>query len=216
MTLLSWPLALAVARAGAPSGAAARLRRDASRELYGVQGRDGRAERRLERRNRGRLREAVRREEVIRHLRYKWRTFTGDKRMFGLRQAIVWNVLLPPLYCVEGWWLRISSATRLGWHHYRENQSADWYSMADMMDWQLTEMLKAFRADKYHDQVNNIRRVRIARHCLRRLIADEDADIATSRFPDRKKRWAERWDELHKADLETLGRQLRHMCKWDI
>ena len=152
---------------------------------------------------------------MIRRLRYKWRTFTGDKRMFGLRQAVAWNVLLPPLYCVEGWWLRISSATRLGWHHYRENQSADWYSMADMMDWQLTEMLKAFRADKYHDQVDNIRRVRIARHCLRRLVADEYADIATSRFPDSQKRWAERWDELQKADVETLGRQLRHMCKWD-
>lgn len=117
-----------------------------------------------------------------------------------------------------GWrFYRLRRAVRLAVYDFRENNDGgDWDSLASLMEWQLTEMIRTFEDCEFIDAEKDVRRMKIARHALRRLRSEMHVDMADARFPNRGRDWANRWTELEKADDETLLRNLRFMRHWWI
>ena len=128
-----------------------------------------------------------------------------------------------PLSEVEGLWYRISRFVRLGVYDWRENNdAADWSALASLIEWQLSEMIPYFENHGMHvGDEKDAKRMRIARHALRRMRADENYDRASFVFPDALKgghpsaqAWAKMSDDLDKQDMDTFLRQMRFMQHW--
>ena len=121
-----------------------------------------------------------------------------------------------PLSTVEGLWYRISRFVRLGVYDWRQNNDAsDWSSLASLMEWQLSEMIPLFENHGMHvGDEKDAKRMRIARHALRRMRAGDQYEQADFVFPNRGKAWAEMIDALEKQDVDTFLRQMRFMQHW--
>jgi hypothetical protein len=59
------------------------------------------------------------------------------------------------------------------------------------------------------------KQMRIAEHCLERMLYEPAYETADKRFPERGKPWADLIFQIEKQNAETLARELRrHLRNW--
>ncbi len=98
---------------------------------------------------------------------------------------------------------------------YWNSCDGDWSSIAEVMEYQIGRVADHIEQhDLIADTPRIVRQMKIAKHCIRRLLDEPYYDIANKRFPDKGKFWVQHIKALEEQDMRLLLRQLRFLRWW--
>ncbi len=98
---------------------------------------------------------------------------------------------------------------------YWNSCDGDWSSIGTVMEYQIGRVADHIEEhDMIADGPQVVRQMRIAKHCLRRLMDEPYYQIASKRFPDEGKDWVKHIRALEEQDMETLLHQLKYLRHW--
>lgn len=98
---------------------------------------------------------------------------------------------------------------------YWNSCDGDWSSIGEVMEYQIGRVADHIEEhDMIADGSRVVKQMRIAKHCLRRMMDEPYYEIADKRFPKREKLWIEHIKAQEEQDMVILLRQLRYLRHW--
>ena len=98
---------------------------------------------------------------------------------------------------------------------YWNSCDGDWSSIAEIMEYQIGRVSDHIAEhNMIADAPRVIKQMKIAKHCLRRMLDEPYYDIADKWFPNRGKFWVQHIQALERQDMRILLRQLRYLRYW--
>jgi len=97
---------------------------------------------------------------------------------------------------------------------YWNSCDGDWSSIAEVMAYQIGRVADHIEEhDMIADSKRVVKQMRIAKHCLRRMMDEPYYEIADKRFP-RKEFWMDHIKAIEEQDMRILLHQLKFLRHW--